>query len=90
MSNAALVDKYGKLKAKVAKLNDQLKALEVQLKALNLREIEGDFYRATVSLQTRTTLDSARIKAEQPKIYLKYAQTSDPFKVLKCVSKIVK
>lgn len=58
-----LVDQAGDLKAKIADLTAQLKTIQDILKDSGETAIDGAIFRATVSTTTRSTLDTAYVKA---------------------------
>lgn len=57
-----LVDRLGKLKAKIANLCEEEKAIKDELILTRLPEIEGTLFRATISTHERTSLDSEMVK----------------------------
>ena len=67
MTNAALVDAYGALKAEQSELAKREKALKAQLASRMdrggaLLALDGNAYRVTRSFVERSTLDTARVK----------------------------
>jgi hypothetical protein len=67
ISNAALVDAFGALKAEQAELAKREKALKAALATRmdrsNSNALDGDFFRVTRSEVERSTLDAAAVKA---------------------------
>lgn len=60
---AAVVDELGALKAAIAELDAKEKELKTILAASGYAEVNGELFRATVSLSERTTLDPEKVKA---------------------------
>jgi hypothetical protein len=58
-----LVDDFGKLKAEISALTEKEKIIRDKLVASGLTEINGNLFRATISKQERSTLDSAKVRA---------------------------
>ena len=58
----ALVDRLGKLKAKISELCDQENEIKDQLIKSRLPEIDGDLFRACISTHERITLNSEKVK----------------------------
>jgi hypothetical protein len=59
----AKVDELGALKAAIAELTEKEKELKTAIAASGYAELDGDLYRATVSLSERVTLDSEKVRA---------------------------
>jgi len=59
----AIVDELGALKAAIAELTEKEKELKTAIAASGYAELDGDLYRATVSLSERVTLDSEKVRA---------------------------
>lgn len=57
------VDELGALKAAIAELTEKEKELKTAIAASGYAELDGDLYRATVSLSERVTLDSEKVRA---------------------------
>jgi hypothetical protein len=58
----ALVDRLGKLKAKISVLCEEEKGIKDELILSRLPEIDGDLFRATISTTERTGLDIEKVK----------------------------
>ncbi len=56
-----LVDELGALKAQASDLDNKIKAIVAVIKTEGIREIDGDLYRATLSVSERLTLDADAI-----------------------------
>lgn len=81
---AKVVDNLGLVKAEIAELKKKEKALEKVLKASGLTAVDGDFYRATVSAYTRTSVDykGIALKLKASNYMLKaYSKISNVVKV---------
>lgn len=53
-------------------------ALEVAMEQYGIKSFENDILKVTyVAATTKTSVDSAKLKKEQPDIYAKYSKTSD-------------
>ena len=52
-----MVDHLGELRAQAKLVGDEIKFLEKELKASQLREINGQYYRATISCSDRARVD---------------------------------
>lgn len=59
----AAVDELGTLKAAIAELTDKERDLKTLIAASGYAELDGDLFRATVSLSERTTLETEKVKA---------------------------
>ena len=59
----ATVDELGALKAAIAELTDKERDLKTLIASSGYAEIDGDLFRATVSLSERTTLETEKVKA---------------------------
>lgn len=60
---AAIVDELGTLKAAIAELTEKEKELKTLVAASGYAELDGELFRATVSLTERTTLESEKVRA---------------------------
>lgn len=60
---AHIVDELGQLKAAIAELTEKEKELKTIIAASGYAELDGDLFRATVSLSERTTLESDKVRA---------------------------
>ena len=60
---AAIVDELGTLKAAIAELTEKEKELKTIVAASGYAELDGELFRATVSLSERVTLDSEKVRA---------------------------
>ena len=58
----AAVDELGTLKAAIAELADQERKLKTLIAASGYAEIDGELFRATVSLSERASLDAERVR----------------------------
>ena len=59
----AAVDELGSLKAAIAELTDKERDLKTLIASSGYAELDGDLFRATVSLTERTTLESEKVRA---------------------------
>ena len=59
----AAVDELGALKAAIAELTEKERDLKTVIAGSGYAEIDGDLFRATVSLSERTTLETEKVKA---------------------------
>jgi hypothetical protein len=59
-----IVDQLGRVKAEAAEIKAREDLLKAELAARDMREAEGDLFRATVTVASRWTLDAERVKAE--------------------------
>jgi Cdc6-like AAA superfamily ATPase len=59
IKNMHVVDQFGHIKAQIADLEEQEKALRQQILALGEKEVEGDLFRAVVSVSARDGRDAA-------------------------------
>ena len=59
----AIVDELGTLKAAIAELTEKEKELKTIVAASGYAELDGELFRATVSLSERVTLDSEKVRA---------------------------
>lgn len=73
-----LIEAIESLKADKKQLEEQLKAYENQLKMTLEEASEGHSirYKVTYKAQTRSTVDSKRLKAEMPDVYEKFVKPS--------------
>jgi hypothetical protein len=58
-----VVDELGALKAAIAELTEKEKELKTIIAASGYAELNGELFRATVSLSERVTLDSEKVRA---------------------------
>jgi hypothetical protein len=56
------VDRAGLLQAQIAELDAELKAVKKEIVALGEDSVEGDLFRATVSVSERKTLDMEAVR----------------------------
>jgi len=56
------VDELGAIKAQIAELTKRESALKATISASGYAELDGSWFRATVSLSERATLNSERVK----------------------------
>ena len=59
----AAVDELGSLKAAIAELTDKERDLKTLIASSGYAEIDGDLFRATVSLSETTRLESEKVRA---------------------------
>jgi hypothetical protein len=64
LTNGALVDELGTVKAQAADLKAREDALKAELIARRVTEAEGALFRATITDATRWTLDTDKVKSE--------------------------
>lgn len=81
LSDGALADAYGALKAKAADVEAQMGALKAELERRQVNVVEGDLFRLSFSPSPRTLVDAKRLKAERPEIYRAYSYTSAGMRV---------
>ena len=73
-----LCDRLGFVLAQIAELNEQSKELKPGLIASGLTEVEGDLFRATVSVATVCTVDWKSVAAKfSPSVQLVTAHTKE-------------
>lgn len=77
----AVIQKIGLLMTQKAEIEKQEKTMREQLQqameAHNIKKFDNDLIKITyVEASTRTTVDSAKLKAQQPDIYAKFSKTS--------------
>jgi predicted phage-related endonuclease len=79
---AAVIQKIGELVTQKAEIEKAEKEMREQLKqamdAHGVESFDNDMIKVTyVEASTRTSVDSTKLKAQQPDIYAKYSKTSD-------------
>lgn len=80
---AALADRYGVLRAKIADLKKDLEGIRESILNTNLSEIEGNMFRVTVADATRETVNLDKLRAEYPDIVDDFTESTD-YVVVRC------
>lgn len=62
MDYAAIVDQLGDLKARIAALTEEERVLKKAIADSGYAELDGNLFRATVSLSERGTLDAEKVR----------------------------
>lgn len=87
MAAVAIVDKLGKLKAKIADITAQETVLKDELKTLGDGVYEGELFRATVSTHDKNYLDMDAVRDKLSPQFIKAHTSTTETTVVKVVAR---